>query len=117
MSSLGPHDSAQDAASPIPALDALPVLVIDAQATGASPKHGELLEIGWAVTTPLRSDVAVSAHWLTLSPGTRVTRVVRELTGYTEEHASHTVQPDDAWNELLEAAKTLPRTPSEAFLR
>ncbi|MBX3232166.1 MAG: hypothetical protein KIT84_19375 [Labilithrix sp.] len=31
-------------------LDALRVLVVDCQTSGATPAHGDLLELGWAVT-------------------------------------------------------------------
>jgi DNA polymerase-3 subunit epsilon len=112
VSAVVPHESARGTSQPIPKLDALPVLVIDAQATGASPKYGELLEIGWAIAEPGRTDVEVHTHWLSLSPGTRVTRVVRELTGYDDALALSAISPRAAWDALLTAARTLPRTAS-----
>ena len=37
-------------------LSELDVVVIDCQATGASPEHGELLELGWATLRPTQAD-------------------------------------------------------------
>jgi DNA polymerase III subunit epsilon len=66
----------------------LPVLVLDCQATGASPEHGHLLEIGWLVT---RADLAVdesavSCSLVALPDDATIPAIVRELTG---------VAPDD----------------------
>lgn len=60
-----------------------PVLVLDCQATGASPEHGHLLEIGWLVT---RADLApdasaVRCSVVALPPDATIPTVVRELTG------------------------------------
>lgn len=75
----------------------LHVLVVDCQATGATPAHGDLLELGWSVTTGQRTVTEARAAWTrTVRP---VSRIVRKLTGWDESVAS--IDPAEAWNELL----------------
>lgn len=81
-----------------------PVLVIDAQATGATPALGSLLEIGWSVTTAEKTLLEVDALWIALPEGTRVSRVVRELTGYRDAFSSEAIPPELAWQGLVDAS-------------
>jgi DNA polymerase-3 subunit epsilon len=83
----------------------LPVLCVDCQATGATPALGALLELGWAVVGA--EERAVSAHWIELPPGERVSRIVRELTGYEERHRSEAIPVGDAWRRMRDDAAPL----------
>ena len=62
----------------------LPVLVLDCQASGATPAHGDLLELGWAWCDPSGAVEAMNSHWLLPRSERRVSRAVRELTGWSE---------------------------------
>ena len=42
----------------------LDVAVVDCQASGANPRHGSLLEMGWTITGPRAADASVEACWL-----------------------------------------------------
>lgn len=75
----------------------LHVLVVDCQATGATPSHGELLELGWSVTTGRAIVVEARAEWTkTTRP---VSRIVQKLTGW--EPSVPAIAPDEAWRRLL----------------
>ena len=81
-------------------LGELDVLVIDCQASGATPAHGDLLEIGWAVASrhglrgPLRQCFVI--------PRTerRVPAAVRELTGWSEACIEHALSEQAVWAAL-----------------
>jgi DNA polymerase III epsilon subunit-like protein len=81
------------------------VLVVDAQATGASPQHGHLLEIGWLAVragdetpgTPVSSLVA-------LPDGAEIPPVVRRLTGLSPDDLSGAPTPAEIWARLCAAA-------------
>lgn len=93
--------------APVTTLRDLSVVVLDAQATGASPTHGALLEIAHVVTAAkqgARAPVEIEAHWVELPPKTRVSRIVRELTGYTDADARDAIAPEEAWRALSAAA-------------
>jgi hypothetical protein len=78
----------------------LEVLVIDCQASGATPEHGDLLELGWGFVGPdgLRG---VEAHWVRPKTDRRVPRVVRELLGWSEGCLREALDGRDAWARLL----------------
>lgn len=79
-------------------LDDLAVLLVDCQASGATPAHGDLLELGWAVTTGRASLRDPRAEWLrTEKP---VSRIVRKLTGWDEAAAAAAIDPAEAWSRL-----------------
>jgi DNA polymerase-3 subunit epsilon len=81
----------------------LEVVVVDCQASGATPRHGSLLEMGWAVTGAQGYTVPVQACWVAPPPGTRVPRAVRELTGWHEGCLAGAVPATQAWSRLLAA--------------
>jgi DNA polymerase-3 subunit epsilon len=83
-------------------LSELDVVVVDCQASGATPAQGALLELGWAITGPRGYDAPVEACWITPPAGTRVPRAVRELTGWNERCLSDAVPPEQAWSRLLD---------------
>lgn len=76
------------------------VFVLDCQSTGATPAHGDLLELGWTVTAAEREE-AVRAHWIVPRSGRHVPRIVRELTGFRDDCLATALAPEDCWT-LLE---------------
>lgn len=83
-------------------LETLSVLALDCQATGASPAHGDLLELGWALCsgagllTPLHSRFVVPR---TQRP---VRRAVRELTGWSEACLADSIDERELWRRFTE---------------
>jgi DNA polymerase-3 subunit epsilon len=94
-------------------LTELPVLAIDCQSTGASPKHGHLLEIAWcrscaadAGTTDANS-AEVASFVLELPDDEKIPRRVQRMTGIDAAALADAVPPPDVWAALrAEAAKT-----------
>ncbi len=88
------------------ALSELEILALDCQAGGASPAHGDLLELGWAVCG--KAGVGrVESHWIVPRTKRRVARAVRELTGWSEDCIATAVEESQAWTALREAAQAL----------
>lgn len=89
-------------------LSALPVLVLDAQATAADPRRGALLEIGWApwsageAREPATADVTV--HVVAPPPGATVPPPVSRLTGLRTSDWARGITPALAWERLRRAA-------------
>lgn len=81
-------------------LDARRVLVVDAQASGATPSHGDLLELGWQVLGPHDDAGPIRSHWLVPETDRRVPRAVRELTGWNEDVLASALAPAAAWARL-----------------
>jgi DNA polymerase III subunit epsilon len=79
----------------------LDVVVLDCQASGATPVHGALLEMGWAVTGARGLQRPIQACWILPPEGTRVSRPVRELTGWSEACLPDAVPPGQVWSQLL----------------
>jgi hypothetical protein len=79
----------------------LDVVVVDCQASGATPSHGSLLEIGWAVVGPRGYEAPIEACWVAPPEGTRVSRPVRELTGWDEACLPGALSPQQAWSRML----------------
>jgi DNA polymerase-3 subunit epsilon len=83
------------------ALADLDVLIVDCQATGASPAFGCVLELGWAVQRAGEEPVAgASAHWIALPEGHRVPPQVRKITGYDPRFAAEAITDSEAWSRL-----------------
>lgn len=78
-------------------LNALQVLVIDCQASGATPAHGDLLEMGWAVADGSGTRLAPRAHWLRPGSDRPVSRAVKKLTGWDESCLESAIDADEAW--------------------
>ena len=81
-------------------LGELDVLVIDCQASGATPAHGDLLEIGWAVAG--RNGLRGPIRQCFVIPRTerRVPAAVRELTGWSEACIEHALTEQAVWAAL-----------------
>ncbi|MGH7436427.1 MAG: hypothetical protein ACRENE_12210, partial [Polyangiaceae bacterium] len=87
----------------------LEVLVLDCQASGASPDHGDLLEIGWGFVGPegLRG---AESFWLRPKTSRPVPVTVRRLLGWSRECLREAIEPEEAWARLL--AQTTPGMPT-----
>jgi DNA polymerase-3 subunit epsilon len=89
----------------------LDVVVVDCQASGATPKHGALLEMGWSVTGPRANIMPIEACWIVPPAGTVVSRPVRQLTGWSEDCLAGATSPQQAWARMLRdvtAGRALP---------
>ena len=98
------------------ALAALPVLVIDCQATLAAPR-GHLIELGWALALPRTTPgapLAASARLVRLPEGERVPPGVSRITGITDDLLADGVPVEEAWRELVRDASTLSPQPAPA---
>src|SRR5579864_4064057 len=83
----------------------LEVLVVDCQASGATPEHGDLLELAWGFVGPsgLRG---VEAHWIRPKTSRPVSRPVRRLLGWSEDCLETAIEAEMAWARLLAQAVT-----------
>ncbi|HVJ19610.1 MAG TPA: hypothetical protein VM686_29520, partial [Polyangiaceae bacterium] len=82
------------------ALSELEILALDCQASGASPVHGDLLELGWAVCRPGEPPDRVHSRWIVPRTNRRIGRAVRELTGWSEACVAEAIDERDAWTAL-----------------
>jgi DNA polymerase-3 subunit epsilon len=96
-------------------LRALDVLVLDCQASGASPAHGDLLELGWAVCGAGGLGVPARAHWIVPRSEREVSRTVRKLTGWTDDCLAGAVHATEAWR-LLRADAASARAPADGLI-
>src|SRR5687768_16396115 len=81
------------------------VLALDCQAAGATPAHGDLLEVGWALCSAAQGPGPVQSCWIVPRTKRRVPRAVRELTGWSEACLSEAVEEHEAWSALLEQCR------------
>lgn len=91
------------------ALRDLEVLVVDCQATSASPA-GHLLEIGWARAGPTPS--RAEARLVRLPDGARVPPAVVRITGISDVMAREGRDAGAAWRELATEAARLAQQPA-----
>ncbi|MCB9649795.1 MAG: GIY-YIG nuclease family protein [Deltaproteobacteria bacterium] len=95
----------------MPTLAELEVLVLDGQSTGATPAHGQLIEVGWhrfrAAGQPAPRPEDVGSALVALPPGVRLPRAVRELTGIKNEELAAGGTEAEAWRHLSAAASPL----------
>jgi DNA polymerase-3 subunit epsilon len=97
----------------VPPLDQLEVLVVDCQATAASP-HGHLLEIGWARVGATAA--AARVHLIALPHHERIPPAVARITGISERMAREGVDARVAWRELSVEAATLAQQPAPTVI-
>lgn len=99
--------------SSVPALLDLDVLVVDCQATGASPFYGVVLEIGWGVVRAGSAEgFEPQAHWIALPEGHVVPRQVQKLTGYEPDANVAALDAEVAWRSLRGAVPELSSVPT-----
>jgi DNA polymerase-3 subunit epsilon len=99
--------------SGVRSLAELDVLIVDCQATGASPAFGHVLELGWGVQRA--GEAAISgarAHWIALPEGHQVPRPVQKITGYDACFAAEAMADREAWRELRQDAGGAPSIPT-----
>ncbi|HEV8442719.1 MAG TPA: hypothetical protein VGQ27_04535, partial [Steroidobacteraceae bacterium] len=82
------------------ALAGMDVLVVDCQATGASPAFGHVLELGWGVVRGDSGPRGFEAHWIALPEGHAVPGQVRKLTGWEPAAAAEALAGHEAWRRL-----------------
>jgi DNA polymerase-3 subunit epsilon len=82
------------------ALRDLDVLVIDCQAGGATPAHGDLLEIGWATANGAGLRAPIRQHFVIPRTDRRVSAAVRELTGWSEACIAESLPEHEVWAAL-----------------
>ena len=75
-------------------LDQLEVVVLDCQTTGASPKHGHLLELAWSVGRAADPDwPPVHSHLVRLPDGQRIPPRIAKLTGIRDADLDAALPP------------------------
>jgi len=91
-------------------LNDLQVLALDCQATGANPRKGHLLEIGWLQTCAAKS-VRPQAHRLRsypvrLPPEVEIPRAVQRVTGISKETFDKTrpLPSAEIWQKIVKTA-------------
>ncbi len=94
-------------------LSQLDVLVVDCQATAASPR-GYLLELGWARAGPAASPA--QARLIELPECERIPPAVARITGISDSMIKAGIDPDEAWRELSQEASRLPRQPGPTVI-
>ncbi len=94
----------------------LRVLVLDCQASGATPAHGDLLSLGWAISGPEGIERGPESSWIVPRSERRVSRAVRELTGFHESLLSDALREEEAWRKLGEGAATLSAAPTPTVI-
>jgi DNA polymerase III epsilon subunit-like protein len=84
------------------ALDALRVLIVDCQTTGASPALGSVLELGFGLASAREPELELAAesHWIVPPEGERISAQVRQLTGFHEAVLQSALAPEQAWQRL-----------------
>lgn len=92
------------------------MLIVDCQTTGASPQHGDVLEIGWTTARANGPIEQVHAHRVALPEGRTIPRVIRRLTGLVDEDLDGAIAPGDAWARLCEAAAKLGPAPAPTVI-
>jgi DNA polymerase III subunit epsilon len=76
------------------------VLALDCQASGATPAHGDLLELGWSICAGVGNAGPVHSHWIVPRTERPIPRPIRELTGWTEECVAQALDEREAWGAL-----------------
>lgn len=87
------------------------VLVLDLQASGASPKHGAVMQAGWAaasagVEQPLALD-AVEERYVALPPDMTIPRNVSRVTGIRDADLEGAQAWPEVWAAICESAEQI----------
>lgn len=87
-------------------LGALEVLALDCQATGATPRHGHVMEIAWArVVAAAPAPAPVHRSLVALPEGQVVPRIVSQVTGLTTDELNGAPPPAAVWRALVDTVK------------
>ena len=80
------------------------VLILDGQATHASPQKGQLLEVGWTIVTAEQiaegGSAKVDSYLVRLPEDTVVPNAVRRITGINSETMAEAVSRRQVWQNL-----------------
>ena len=95
-------------------LQDLDVLVLDAQATGASPTHGHVLELGWGWARANDTGVDVQVRLIAQPEGATLPKIITRVTGIDAAALGRARPLDEVWTEL--AAACAERTPTRAVI-
>jgi len=76
------------------------VLALDCQATGASPAHGDVIELGWGMCSGGGLLEPPKARFIVPRTNRPVRRAVRELTGWSEACLTEALDEHEAWRLL-----------------
>ena len=90
-------------------LQSLSVLALDCQATGASPVHGDLLELGWALCSGGGLLMPLQSRFVVPRTQRPVRRAVRELTGWSEACLAESIEERELWRRFGEDISQLRR--------
>jgi DNA polymerase-3 subunit epsilon len=89
----------------------LQVLALDCQATGANPRNGHLLEIGWlktrAADTLSPGALPVKSHLAGLPEGVEIPPAVQRVTGISMEALAKALDPTDIWQKVFKTANEI----------
>ena len=112
-----------------PRLGELTVLVLDCQASGATPAHGDLLELGWAACEPsfargrdrpLQVAAVPTSHWVRPRTERRVSAPVRELTGWSEACLAEALSEQEVFHlfdaQVREVGRLLAGVPDQVLV-
>jgi DNA polymerase III, alpha subunit (gram-positive type) len=93
----------------------LPVLFIDCQTTGASPQHGQIIELGWAFGCAADEDAQVETRLIALPDGEQLPLRISRLTGITGDDMLEALPAKKVVKELRSVAAQLPQPQSLAI--
>jgi DNA polymerase-3 subunit epsilon len=89
----------------LPSLRDLPVLAMDCQSTGATPAHGSLLEVGWALSAAGR-DAEPESMLVALPEGASIPKHVGRITGIDLAMLHGARAPGEVWMEIARATRS-----------
>lgn len=94
----------------------LRVVALDGQASGASPAYGDLIELGWGVTGAVESEGPPATHWVVPRTERRVSRAIRELTGWSERCLAEALPEHEVWSALRAQLATFAQAPAPCVI-
>jgi len=94
------------------ALDKAAVLVLDCQTSGAHPRSGHIIEVGWVTSSPPRDTVCtdpIISYCVQLPDGAEIPDRVQQITGITRSDLDEGITARAAWRKILRAANYIAR--------
>ncbi len=92
-------------------LNALEVMTLDCQATGASPQSAHLLEIGWLQTSAAAAFNSQRLHarsfLVRLPEDVEIPAAVQRITGITKADSERALSAADIWHKLIQTARRI----------
>jgi DNA polymerase-3 subunit epsilon len=81
----------------------LRVLVLDGQASGASPAHGDLLELAWGIVDA-HGLHDLASHWIKPKTQRPIPKPIRKLLDWRDENLASALAAEEAWRRVLALA-------------